>query len=71
MIQGGNTDRPGATDDWTLRGKHNSQLDTRFAPHSGATPRSYPFAQGSSEKAFSYTTLVTELVIFIFIQCEA
>ncbi|XP_058188374.1 peptidyl-prolyl cis-trans isomerase CYP21-4-like [Rhododendron vialii] len=28
VIQGGNTDRPGATDDWTLRGKHNSQLDT-------------------------------------------
>ncbi|XP_057474273.1 peptidyl-prolyl cis-trans isomerase CYP21-4-like [Actinidia eriantha] len=28
VIQGGNTDRPGATEDWTLRGKHNSQLDT-------------------------------------------
>ncbi|KAL7199079.1 hypothetical protein ACSBR2_021376 [Camellia fascicularis] len=28
VIQGGNSDQPGATEDWTLRGKHSSQLDT-------------------------------------------
>jgi len=27
VIQGGNIDRPGATDDWTSRIKHSSQLD--------------------------------------------
>ncbi|KAI7984371.1 Peptidyl-prolyl cis-trans isomerase CYP21-4 [Camellia lanceoleosa] len=31
VIQGGNSDIPGATDDWTLKVKHNSQLETRFA----------------------------------------
>ncbi|KAL7204924.1 hypothetical protein ACSBR2_017943 [Camellia fascicularis] len=28
VIQGGNSDIPGATDDWTLKVKHNSQLET-------------------------------------------
>ncbi|KAL3531544.1 hypothetical protein ACH5RR_010866 [Cinchona calisaya] len=28
VIQGGNVERPGATEDWTARGKHYSQLDT-------------------------------------------
>ncbi|XAR61423.1 Peptidylprolyl isomerase [Bertholletia excelsa] len=28
VIQGGNSDKPGSTEDWTLRGKHESQLDT-------------------------------------------
>lgn len=30
VIQGGDVERPGATEDWTERGKHYSQLDTRF-----------------------------------------
>lgn len=28
IIQGGDVERPGATEDWTTRGKHYSQLDT-------------------------------------------
>ncbi|XP_028105500.1 peptidyl-prolyl cis-trans isomerase CYP21-4-like [Camellia sinensis] len=28
VIQGGNSDIPGATDDWTLKVKHNNQLET-------------------------------------------
>lgn len=31
IIQGGDVERPGATEDWTTRGKQYSQLDTRFA----------------------------------------
>ncbi|XP_047334762.1 peptidyl-prolyl cis-trans isomerase CYP21-4-like [Impatiens glandulifera] len=28
VIQGGDSNQPGATEDWTTRGKHNSHLDT-------------------------------------------
>lgn len=31
VIQGGDVNRPGTTEDWTSRGKHYNQLDTRSA----------------------------------------
>lgn len=55
VIQGGGDfERHGATEDWTTRGKHYSQLDSRFSPLITASANLYIFG------LVSCSSLVTE-----------